>query len=44
VVKPGDTLFNLARTYGLSIDKIKKDNNLDSDLLSVGQKLTIRFN
>jgi len=44
VVKPGDTLFGLARTYGLSIDKIKKDNNLDSDLLSVGQKLTIRFN
>jgi membrane-bound lytic murein transglycosylase D len=44
VVKPGDTLFNLARTYGLSVEKIKKDNNLDSDLLSIGQKLTIRFN
>ncbi|MDD8020846.1 MAG: LysM peptidoglycan-binding domain-containing protein [Acidobacteriota bacterium] len=44
VVKPGDTLFNLARTYGLSVDKIKKDNNLESDQLSIGQKLTIRFN
>lgn len=44
VVKPGDTLYGIARSYGLSIDKIKKDNNLESDLLSVGQKLTIRFN
>ncbi|HRD02216.1 MAG TPA: LysM peptidoglycan-binding domain-containing protein [Candidatus Saccharicenans sp.] len=44
VVKPGDTLYEIARTYGLSVDKIKKDNNLESDLLSVGQKLTIRFN
>jgi len=44
VVKPGDTLYEIARNYGLSVDKIKKDNNLESDLLSVGQKLTIRFN
>jgi membrane-bound lytic murein transglycosylase D len=44
VVKPGDTLYGIARSYGLSVDKIKKDNNLESDLLSVGQKLTIRFN
>ena len=44
VVKPGDTLYEIARSYGLSVDKIKKDNNLESDLLSVGQKLTIRFN
>jgi len=43
VVKPGDTLFQIARTYGVSIEKIRKDNGLESDALSIGQKLTIKL-
>ncbi|MBC7360880.1 MAG: LysM peptidoglycan-binding domain-containing protein [Candidatus Aminicenantes bacterium] len=43
VVKPGDTLFQISRTYGVSVEKIRKDNGLESDTLSVGQKLTIKL-
>ncbi len=41
VVKSGDTLYEISKTYGVSIDKIKKDNNLSSDRLMPGQKLII---
>lgn len=44
VVKAGDTLYQLARNFGLSVDKIKKDNNLSSDVLVPGQKLVIKTN
>lgn len=43
VVKPGDTLFQISRTYGVSVEKIRKDNGLEGDTLSVGQKLTIKL-
>lgn len=43
VVKPGDTLFHIARTYGVTVEKIKRDNGLVSDNLSVGQKLIIKI-
>jgi hypothetical protein len=41
IVKKGDTLYKLASKYGTSIDKIKKNNNLKSDVLQIGQKLKI---
>lgn len=44
VVKAGDTLYQLSRNFGLSVDKIKKDNNLSSDVLVPGQKLVIKTN
>ncbi|MDI6849236.1 MAG: LysM peptidoglycan-binding domain-containing protein [Candidatus Saccharicenans sp.] len=44
VVKAGDTLYQLSRNFGLSVEKIKKDNNLDSDILVPGQKLVIKTN
>jgi len=44
IVKPGDTLFQIAKNYGVSIEKIKKDNQLANDILTVGQKLTIKLN
>ncbi len=43
-VKPGDTLFALARTYRTSIDRIRKANGLRNDSLAVGQALTIPSN
>lgn len=41
IVKKGDNLYNIASTYGISIEAIKKINNLSSNLLSIGQTLKI---
>ncbi len=44
IVKNGDTLWNLAKKYNISLEKLKKDNKLDSDYLLVGQKLIVPTN
>jgi membrane-bound lytic murein transglycosylase D len=41
VVKAGDTLSSLSRMFSTTVEKIKAANNLVSDELVVGQKLTI---
>ena len=40
-VQPGDTLYNLAQRYNTTVNAIINANNLTSDLLLVGQVLTI---
>jgi len=40
-VKSGDTLYGIAKEYGLSVDELKKLNNLTSNTLSVNQKLLV---
>ncbi len=40
-VKPGDTLSELARDYGVTINAIKKANGLKTDLILIGQQLWI---
>lgn len=40
-VKSGDTLYSIANKYDVTVDAIKKTNNLTSNLLSVGQELII---
>ena len=40
-VKSGDTLYSIANNYGVSVDAIKKLNNLTSNILSIGQQLYI---
>lgn len=40
-VKVGDTLYNIAKKYRVSVDNIIKENSLNSNLLSIGQKLRI---
>ncbi|RKZ34096.1 hypothetical protein DRQ33_02885 [bacterium] len=40
-VKSGESLWLIARKYGVTVADIKKQNKLNSDKLSVGQKLTI---
>ena len=41
VVKKGDSLYSIAKTYNTTVDNIKKLNNLTSNTLSIGQKLKI---
>ena len=41
-VQPGDTLWNISKKYqGITVDEIKKKNNLKSNELKPGQKLVI---
>ena len=40
-VKKGDSLYSIAKKYNTTVDTIKKKNNLISNNLSIGQKLTI---
>jgi len=40
-VRTGDYLGLIAKRYGVSVGQIKKWNNLRSDRLQVGQRLTI---
>lgn len=41
IVTKGDTLYSVAKKFDTTIDEIKKLNNLDHNMLSVGQKLLI---
>lgn len=41
IVKSGDTLWKLARQHNVTVAALKKANNLSTDTLKVGQKLTI---
>ena len=41
-VKRGDSLYSIARKYDTTVDQIKKDNNLTSNNLSIGQVLKIK--
>jgi LysM repeat protein len=40
-VQPGETLFRISRKYHVSVEKLRKWNNLLSDTIEVGQKLII---
>lgn len=40
-VKAGDTLYSIAREYNTTVNNIKNQNNLTTNLLTVGQKLLI---
>lgn len=41
IVKSGDTLWSIAKEENVTVDELKKANNLTSNLLSVGQTLII---
>ncbi|SDB14580.1 LysM domain-containing protein [Desulfonatronum thiosulfatophilum] len=41
-VQPGETLFRISRTYNVSVDDIRRQNNLSGDRINPGQVLTIR--
>jgi len=41
IVKSGDTLYSIARKFGISVNELKDKNNLSSNTLSIGQILNI---
>lgn len=41
IVKSGETLYGISRTYNVSVDEITKWNGLSSTSLNIGQKLQI---
>lgn len=41
IVRSGDSLFRIANQHGLSVDELKQLNNLETDMLRVGQRLTV---
>lgn len=43
-VKKGDTLYSIAKNYGVSVDTIVSDNSLKNNNLSIGQNIKIRTN
>ncbi len=41
VVTPGETIYQIANKYGYTVDKFKEINGLETNMISVGQKLRI---
>ena len=41
IVEPGDTLWNISKRFNITVDELKAANNLETNLLSVGQVLVI---
>jgi membrane-bound lytic murein transglycosylase D len=41
LVQPGDTLFNISRRFGVSVQKLREANHLTSDEVKLGQKLLV---
>jgi len=41
VIKQGDTLYNIAKRFGLTVDDLKTLNNMADNTIKIGQKLVI---
>ena len=44
IVKSGDSLWSISKKFNLSVDELKKNNNLSSNLINVGQVLNVSNN
>ena len=42
MVKAGDTLYSIAREYNISVDELKRLNNLSGNTLKIGQILIVK--
>jgi flagellum-specific peptidoglycan hydrolase FlgJ len=40
-VKQGDTLYNISKRFGITVDELKGLNNIVDDRISIGQKLVV---
>ena len=43
-VKSGDTLYSIAKQFGLTVDKLKLMNNKSNNLISIGEELIVGDN
>ena len=41
IVEKGDTLYSLSKRFNISIEELKRINNLNNDILSIGQVLKL---
>ena len=41
VIKPGDTLYNIAKRYNTNVDEIKRINHLNNNMLKIGETILI---
>ena len=41
IVKKGDSLWSISNKYGITVDDLKKENNLKTNIIKVGQVLKI---
>ena len=44
ITQPKNTLYNIARLYGVKLEGLKMLNNLSSDTIYIGQKIKVDFN
>ena len=44
LVKSGDTLTKIAKIHNISIRKLKKDNNLKTSMIKIGDKIVVKYN
>lgn len=42
IVKSGDTLYGIARQHDMTINELRQINNLQDDMLRVGQRITVK--
>ncbi|NHM33335.1 muramidase family protein [Neobacillus terrae] len=40
-IQKGETLFSIAQRYNISVDVLKKENNLHNDQVKIGQKIAV---
>lgn len=41
IVRKGDTLYSISKRFGLSVESLKKINNLHTNAISIGQELEV---
>ena len=41
-VQPGETLYAISKKFDISVDDLKKKNNLSDNTLSIGQRLIVK--
>ena len=42
IIQQGDTLYSLSKKFSISVDDLKKINNLSDNAISIGQKIKIK--
>ena len=42
IVKKGDTLYSISRKFGKTVEFLKKLNNLNNNMLAVGQEIKLQ--